>query len=60
MYHYFCLNREAFLARHCQRSNVESTFTVVKAKFGDSVRSKTPVATKNEVLASASVTTSAA
>lgn len=50
MYHYFHLNREDFLARYHQRSNVESTFSMVKAKFGESVRSKLDVAMKNEVL----------
>jgi hypothetical protein len=50
MYHYFHLNREDFLARYHQRSNVESTFSMMKAKFGDSVRSKLDVAMKNEVL----------
>lgn len=49
-FHYFTLNREAFLARYHQRSNVESTFSMIKAKFGDAVRSKTDVAMKNEVL----------
>jgi hypothetical protein len=34
-----------------QRSNIESTFSMVKAKFGDSVRSKTDTAMGNEVLA---------
>lgn len=50
MYLYFHLHREDFLARYHQRSNVESTFSMVKAKFGDSVRSKLDVAMKNEVL----------
>ncbi|MEX2174145.1 MAG: transposase [Pirellulaceae bacterium] len=50
-YHYFSLHREHFLARYHLRSNVESTFSMVKAKFGDSVRSKLDVAMKNEVLA---------
>ena len=36
--------------RYHQRSNVESTFSMVKAKFCDHVRSKTDVAMKNEVL----------
>lgn len=49
-FHWFSLNREAFLARYHQRSNVESTFSMVKRKFGDSIRSKTPVAMRNEVL----------
>ena len=31
-----------------KRSNVESTFSMIKAKFRDHVRSKTPVAMVNE------------
>jgi hypothetical protein len=34
-----------------QRSNVESTFSMIKAMFGSHVRSKTDVAMKNEALA---------
>ena len=51
MYHMFSLQREEFLRHYHARSNVESTFSMVKRKFGDSVRSKTDVAMKNEVLA---------
>jgi transposase len=51
MFHYFQFNRENFLAHYHRRSNVESTMMMVKTKFGDSVRSKTEVAAKNEVLA---------
>jgi transposase len=43
--------REEFLARYHQRPNVESTFSMIKRKFDDSVRSKTDAAMKNEVLA---------
>jgi transposase len=50
-YYYFQLNRDEFLSRYHQRSNVESTFSAVKRVFGDSVRAKTDVAMKNEVLA---------
>ena len=50
MFHFFHLHRDQFLSRYHQRSNVESTFSMVKAKFGDGVRSKTDVAMKNEVL----------
>ncbi len=50
MYHYFAFNREEFMAHYHKRSNVESTFNMIKAKFGDYVRSKTPVAQINEVL----------
>lgn len=48
---YFHIHREEFLKRYHLRSNVESTFSMIKRKFGDSVRSKTDVAMKNEVLA---------
>jgi transposase len=51
MFHYFQFQREDFLAHYHQRSNVESTVMMVKTKFGDSVKSKTEVAAKNEVLA---------
>jgi transposase len=51
MYHMFCLQKDEFLRHYHQRSNVESTFSMVKRKFGDSVRSKTDIAMKNEVLA---------
>lgn len=51
MYHLFCLNKDDYLRRYHRRSNVESVFSAVKRKFGDSVRSKNDVAMKNEVLA---------
>jgi transposase len=51
MFHYFSFRREDFLRHYHKRSNVESTFSMIKAKFGDAVRSKTDVAMKNEVLA---------
>jgi transposase len=50
MFHYFQFRREDFLQHYHQRSNVESTFAMVKAKFRDHVRSKTDTAMKNEVL----------
>jgi transposase len=50
MYHYFQFRREEFLRHYHQRSNAESTFSMIKAKFRDHVRSKTDVAMKNEVL----------
>ena len=50
MFLHFQLRREDFLARYHKRSNVESTFSMIKAKFRDHVRSKTPVAMVNEVL----------
>jgi transposase len=51
MFHFFSFKRDEFLTRYHQRSNVESTFSMVKAKFGDGVRSKTDTAMRNEVLA---------
>jgi transposase len=50
MYHYFQFRREEFLQHYHQRSNVESTFSAIKRKFGDAVRSKHATAMKNEVL----------
>jgi transposase len=51
MFHYFQFNREDFLAHYHRRSNVESTVMMIKSKFGDSIRSKTEIAGRNEVLA---------
>ena len=51
LFHFFQMNRDEFLPRYHKRSNVESTFSMIKAKFGDSVRSKTDVAMRNEALA---------
>ena len=50
MYHFYQFNRAEFLQHYHKRSNVESTFSMIKAKFRDHVRSKTDVAMKNEVL----------
>ncbi len=50
MFHLFQYKQEEYMEHYHKRSNVESTFSMVKRKFGDSVRSKTDVAMKNEVL----------
>jgi transposase len=50
MYYYFCYHQDEFLASYHKRSNVESTFAMIKAKFGDSLRSKTTTAQINEAL----------
>jgi transposase len=50
MYLYFALRREEFLSHYHQRRNAESTFSMMKAKFPDHVRTRTDVAMKNEVL----------
>jgi transposase len=51
MFHFFSLNREEYLQHYHKRSNVESTFSMIKRKLGDSLRSKTDTAMKNEALA---------
>jgi transposase len=50
MYHYFNFRKQEFLQHYHKRSNVESTFSMMKRKFGDSLRSKTDVAMVNESL----------
>lgn len=50
MYHQFAYQRDTFLAHYHQRSNVECTFSMIKRKFGDSLRSKSDVGQFNEVL----------
>jgi transposase len=50
MFHFFSFKQDEFLAHYHKRSNVESTFGMIKRKFGDAVRSKTDVAMKNEAL----------
>jgi transposase len=50
MWHYYNFNRDAFLEHYHKRSNVETAFSMIKAKFGGSVRAKTPTAQVNEVL----------
>ena len=41
---------EEFLSHYHQRSNVETVFSMMKAKFGGNVRSKSETAALNEVL----------
>jgi transposase len=50
LWHFFQFNREEFLVHYHKRSNVESTFAMIKAKFGSALRSKTETAQVNEVL----------
>jgi transposase len=51
MYHYFMLKRDEFLTHYHRRSNAESVFSMIKGKFGGSVRSKSNTGMINEVLA---------
>jgi transposase len=50
MFHFYSYNRDRFMQCYHKRSNVESTFSMIKAKFGDSLRSKTKTAQVNEAL----------
>lgn len=50
MYHLFALQRDTFLVRYHVRSNVESTFSMIKRKFGEALRSKSYEGQVNEVL----------
>jgi len=50
MYHYFSFNQPDFLAHYHKRSNVESTFAMIKGKFGDGLKSKSTTAQVNEAL----------
>jgi transposase len=50
LYGYFMFRREDFLRHYHKRSNVEATFSMIKAKFGDAVRARIEVAMKNEAV----------
>ena len=50
LYHFFGSYRDDFLGYFHQRSNVETTMSMVKAKFSEHVRSRHEVARVNEVL----------
>ncbi len=51
LYHYYALNQEKFLECYHRRSNVESTFAMIKAKFSGSLRAKNKTSQTNEALA---------
>lgn len=50
MWAFYTLNRAEFLAHYHKRSNVETTFHMIKAKFGQRLRSRTLTAQINEAL----------
>lgn len=50
MFLFYQFHQEEFAQHYHQRSNAESVFSMVKAKFRDHVRAKTDVSMKNEVL----------
>ena len=50
MFHFYSFNQERFMQSYHKRSNVETTFHMIKTKFGDRLRSKTRMAQVNEAL----------
>jgi transposase len=50
MYHFYSLHRAEFLQHYHKRSNVETTFHMIKSKFGQRLRSRTLTAQINEAL----------
>jgi len=50
MWHYFQLHQEEFMQHYHKRSNVETTFHMIKSKLGDCLKSKNFTAQKNELL----------
>lgn len=50
LYHYYNLRRDDFLMHYHKRSNSESVFSMIKAKFGERLRCKTETAQLNEAL----------
>ncbi len=53
MFHYFLLHQEEFDQHYHKRSNVETTFHMLKMKFGDKLKSKNRIAQENELLCKA-------
>lgn len=50
LFHYYSLHREEYMMHYHRRSNVESTFSMIKSRFGERLRSRTHTAQINEVL----------
>ena len=50
MYYYFQLHQAEYMNHYHKRSNVETTFSMIKAKFGERIKSKTEQAQINEML----------
>ena len=51
MYHLFMHKREPFMERYHRRSKIESAYSMIKGKFGSSLRSKSDTGQINEALA---------
>lgn len=50
LYYFYKLHNDKFKAFYHQRSNVETTFSMIKRKFGEKLKSKTEKAQINELL----------
>lgn len=50
LYYYYQLHRDLFKSFYHKRSNVETTFSMIKRKFGERLKSKTEKAQINELL----------
>lgn len=50
LWHFYEFHRQDFLKHYHKRSNAETAFSMIKAKFGGAVRSRKPVAQINEIL----------
>ncbi|HEV2912864.1 MAG TPA: transposase [Pyrinomonadaceae bacterium] len=50
MFHLYQYNQDEFMRHYHKRSNVETTFSMIKSKFGERLKSKTITAQTNELL----------
>jgi len=50
MFYYYNYHRADFLAHYHKRSNVETTFSMIKSRLGERLKSKTETAQVNEAL----------
>lgn len=50
MFHYFEYNKEEFLRYYHKRPNVETTFSAIKKKLGETLKSKNHTSQVNELL----------
>ena len=50
LYGYFITHEDEWSQHYHKRSNVETTFSMIKGKFGDALRSKSPTGQVNEIL----------
>jgi transposase len=50
MYYFYQMHRDKFKSFYHKRSNVETTFSMIKGKFGERLKSKTEKAQINELL----------